>query len=121
MKKLQVPENIPLRWEAWRGFGKPELIKTAVITVAATAAVGLGWTWTGSKGGMIAATMAAIFVFSFCVGLFSKLENNQSIYDFFLRRAAFRREQQDFYFKRREGAYTSEEAESKAVGGAGIC
>lgn len=121
MKKLQVPENIPLRWEAWRGFGRPELMKTAIITVAASAAVGLVCTLTGAKGGMIAATMAAIFVFSFCVGLFSKLENNQSIYDFFLRRAAFRREQQDFYFKRREGAYTIEKGKSKAAGGAGVC
>ena len=31
-KKLPVPENIPLRWELFRGFGKPELLRTTLIT-----------------------------------------------------------------------------------------
>ena len=33
MHKLEIPENIPLKWELFKGFGAAELFKTCVLAV----------------------------------------------------------------------------------------
>ena len=35
MHKLEIPENIPLKWELFKGSGAAELFKTCVLAVLA--------------------------------------------------------------------------------------
>lgn len=98
--KLQVPENIPLRWEAWRGFGRPELIASLIITAIATSlAVMYCIISTRESDRMIAVIMVG-FTIAFCVGLFSKVEGNQSVFDYLVRQLRYKKEQQIFLYTR---------------------
>lgn len=100
MEKLQVPENITLRPEVWRGVGRAELVAILAVTfVALLAAVTFCFISPMDMDKLIAAFMV-ILAFSFGCGLFSKLDNNQSIYDFLRRQARFRKEQQIFHWQR---------------------
>lgn len=102
MKKLPVPENIPLRWELFRGFGTPELIRTSIITgivLAGSILFCLTSTWSPK---LIAATLTVISTIFICVEIFIKMDNNQSIYTFLKRGQRYRREQQAFWYKREE-------------------
>jgi hypothetical protein len=102
MKKLPIPENITLRWEAWPGMGKKELIVTiAITTLVAVIAVIFCMlsTW---KMDTLVAMIAITATFGFCSGLFTKMENNQSIYDYLKQQTIFRNEQQTFWYKRKE-------------------
>lgn len=112
MKTLQVPENISLRWEAWRGFGGPELTKSAIISgIALAVAIILV---KAKLIPLIAAVGIVIFSFAICVSVLSKLENNQSIVDYISKAARFKKEQQIFqYIKKNEGevTYNGEETE----------
>lgn len=98
MKKLSIPANIPLRWEVWRGFGRPELLKTAVITGAALAAAVAWCQVTRNPSAAVIATVTVVFAFAFCTGLFGQMEGNQSIYDFFVRQMAYKKEQQQYQY-----------------------
>lgn len=107
MKKLSVPENICLRWELWRGFGKPELLATCIVTGAAGAGAALFNAVV--PGDHSAAVVAAlILTLGFCAGFFGKLDGSQSICDFLMRQAAFHREQQEFRYVRVKAAYVIE-------------
>jgi len=102
MKKLPVPENISLRWELFRGFGMPELIRTSIITgivLAGSILFCLTSTWP-SKPFM--ATLAVILTIFICINFFIKMDNNQSIYIFLKRGQRYRRQQQTFWYKREE-------------------
>ena len=111
MQKLSIPENIPLRWELWRGFGRPELLASTVLTGAALICAVLFCVVTGREGLVGVLVITAIFAFAVCSGLFTKLENNQSIVDFILRQLAFQKEQQNFPYRKRKEAYTLVEEE----------
>lgn len=100
MQKLQVPENIPLRWEIVRGFGRPELLASSGITAVVLALAVLYCLVSGRASDRLAATAAVVFTFAFCVGLFRKIENNQSIFDYLVRRVRFQKEQQVFLYRR---------------------
>lgn len=114
MKKLTVPENIALRWELFRGFGKPELIRTILITslvLLCSILFCLLSTWSFK---IIAATMAVIFTLFICVNFFIRMDNNQSIYNFLKRGRRYRSEQQAFYYKREERIhYAAQERKDK--------
>lgn len=102
MKKLTVPENLSLRWELFRGFGKPETVRTAIITgivLAGSILFCMVSTWPSK---LIAATLAVIFTLFACVNFFIKMDNNQSIYTFLKRGQRYRKEQQIFWYKREE-------------------
>jgi len=102
MKKLPVPENLSLRWELFRGFGKTECIRTVIITgivLAGSVLFCLISTWSPK---IIAATLTVISTIFICVNIFIKMENNQSIYTFLKRGQRYRREQQTFWYKREE-------------------
>lgn len=99
-KKLSVPENIPLRWEAWRGFGAPELSASLAVTAVSAAAAAVYWLMSGEGFSPIIAVSIVGFTFAFCVGLFSKLENNQSIFDFIVRQLEYKKNQQAFFYKK---------------------
>lgn len=108
MKKLTVPENIPLRWELFRGFGKPETIRTGIITgivLAGSILFCMVSTWEFKQ---MAATLAVIFTMFICVNVFVRMDgNNQSIYNFLKCGLRYRREQQTFWYKREEKIYAS--------------
>lgn len=99
-KKLSVPENIPLRWEVWRGFGAPELVASLAITGVSLAAAIVYRVVSGEGFSPIIAVSIVGFTFAFCVGLFSKLENNQSIFDFIIRQLEYKKNQQEFLYKK---------------------
>jgi len=113
MKKLTVPENIPLHWELFRGFGTPELIRTAMITgfvLAGSILFCVVSTW---EFKLMASTLAVIFTMFICVNLFIKMDNNnQSIYNFLKRGQRYRREQQTFWYKREERIHVSTKRET---------
>lgn len=98
MKKLQVPENISLRWELWKGFGKAELIPSAIITAFSILIAILIYRIHPAPGMELFIVIGVIFVMAFCVGLFGKLENNQSIYDYLKRQFRYSKEQQAFWY-----------------------
>lgn len=102
MEKLQVPENITLRWEAWRGVGKAELAATLAVTALAAAA-GIAFCLVSPlESDQLIAMFFVVISLAFAAGFFTKMDNNQSIYDFFRRQFRFRREQQVFQWRRGE-------------------
>lgn len=114
-KKLPVPENIPLRWELWRGFGYPELIRSIII-VAVFLTCGIFFCFASSwPPRKIAVTTLTIFLAFFCAGFFGKMDNNQSIYDYLCRMHSYAKEQQVFWYKRKKEVirYVSEEREEQ--------
>jgi len=114
MKKLPVPENISLRWELFRGFGMPELIRTSIITgivLAGSILFCLTSTWPPK---LMAATLAVILTIFICVNFFVKMDNNQSIYTFLKRGQRYHKEQQTFWYKREERIhYVAPERETR--------
>lgn len=114
MKKLPVPENIPLHWELFRGFGTPELIRTSIISgvvLAGSILFCLTSTWPPK---LIAAPLAVILTIFICVEIFVKMDNNQSIYTFLKRGQRYHREQQTFWYKREERIrYVAPESENR--------
>ncbi|MEM5780050.1 MAG: hypothetical protein AAGU02_02755, partial [Lawsonibacter sp.] len=102
MKKLPCPENIPLRWELFRGIGWPELIKTGLVTGVVLVLAILFSLSSGGDNALFGAVAAVILSLGFCVGLFGKLENNQSIWDYLTRQLRYRKEQQIFLFHRKK-------------------
>ena len=67
-KKLSVPENIPLRWEAWRGFGAPELAASLAVTGVSLVAAIVYRVVSGEGFSPIIAVSIVGFTFAFCVG-----------------------------------------------------
>lgn len=112
MEKLQVPENITLRWEAWKGVGQWEL--TAILSCTAIASlVGVIFCVISSaKSKILIAVFAVVMVIAFACGFFSRLDNNQSIYDYFRRQARYKREQQKFYYVKGKEVYRIEAEEN---------
>lgn len=115
MEKLQVPENITLRWEAWRGVGKAEL--AAILAVTALAAVaGIIFCWVSPmESDRLIAMFIVVTSLAFAAGFFTKMDNNQSIYDFFRRQSRFHREQQSFQWRgeKRKEVYLFAEAKTE--------
>lgn len=102
MEKLQVPENITLRREVWRGVGKKEV--AAILAVAFFfLVVSVLFCFVSSSE---AAPLIAIFIFvmatAVACGIFTKMDNNQSIYDYFCRQVRFKREQQVFQWRQKK-------------------
>lgn len=87
MQKLPIPENIPLRWELWRGFGRPELLASLLFSGVALIGAAIFSAATHRPGVTGSLVLTAIFAFSVCTGLFTKLENNQFIVSALVKRA----------------------------------
>ncbi|MEA4894076.1 MAG: hypothetical protein VB064_02310 [Oscillospiraceae bacterium] len=112
MNTLQVPENISLRWEAWRGFGGPEFLKSSVVSgIALAVSIVL---YKAKLIPLIFAVGLVIFTFAVCVSLLSKIEYNQSIVDYIAKAVLFRKEQQLFvYIKTGKGEVIPNGEETK--------
>lgn len=96
-KTLQVPENISLRWEAWRGVGGHELARSSLITAVVLAIVII---LVNVKVISVFIAVASVIVtFFLCISVMSKLDNNQSIADYVKKAIMFGREQQSFIYK----------------------
>ena len=101
MNKLPVPENIPLRWELWRGFGKTELIRTGIVAAIAAAVCMIWCLISGSQTSMVISVVIVLAVLFVCSALFSQMEQGLSIYEFFQRQKRFAKEQQTFRYKKK--------------------
>lgn len=104
MEKLQVPENITLRWEIWPGVGKREAAAIAIVAAVAIAVAVVFCIISSLDIDVLIAMFAVIMAFAFACGFFSRLDNNQSIFEYFQRQARYKREQQRFYYVKREEA-----------------
>ena len=114
MKKLTVPENIALHWELFRGFGMPELTRTAIITGIVLFGSILFYIFSTWAFRLAAAMLAVLLTMLICVNVFVRMDNNQSIYNFLKRGRRYRREQQTFYYKREERIhYAAQERKDK--------
>lgn len=101
MERLQVPENISLRKEVWRGVGKMELVAILAITFFFLLVSVVYCFISQAKNDKLIAAFVVTTAFAVSCGLFSKLENNQSIYDFFRRQARYKKVQQTFRWHRK--------------------
>lgn len=102
MEKLNVPENISLRWELWRGFGKKELVITSIVLAVS---IVLAWLYTQISSSQIASVQAvggvvvALFI---TISMLNKIEYNQSLVDYIKKCLRYRKEQQRFEYKNEE-------------------
>lgn len=102
MKKLPVPENIPLRWELWRGFGKEETIRTSLITLIVLILSVAACIITGKEETKVEAVAAVLITLFLCAGFYGRLDQNQSIYEYLKRWKRFCTEQQVFRYKQKD-------------------
>jgi fatty acid desaturase len=105
-KKLPVPENVTLRWELWRGMGKAELFVSVSITAVAVVLAFIFCLTSSWSFALMTSIIGVLCTFGFCVGLFTKMDNNQSPYDYLKQQAMFRKEQQVFWYVKKDEAIT---------------
>ena len=101
MSKLPIPENIPLRWELFRGFGKTETVKTALIAAVVAAVCITASVFTGSRAAPTLSVFAVLFTLFLCVGFFTRIEG-QSISGYLQKQRRYHTQQQSFRFKAKE-------------------
>lgn len=101
-EKLQIPENIALRWELFRGIGKFELLAILVTAVSGALVALAVCTLLGRQDAVLTTMFIGILGAGAGNGFFAKLEANQSIYDYLRRSARYQKEQQIFYYVRKE-------------------
>lgn len=96
LELLEIPENIPLRWELFRGFGFSELCKAGLILLP----VGLGaWLYTQLSDSPLRILTAIAIVIAGAIiatGLFVKQSNNLSMYDYVKYAVQFARSQKQY-------------------------
>lgn len=102
MKKLPVPENIPLQREIWHGFGKEELVRSCIVTsVVLVLTICICLIGNVREPVVVIAGVTTLTVF-LSINFFSRLDQNQSIYEYLVRLRRFRTEQQTFHFKHKK-------------------
>ena len=77
--RLYIPENVPLRWELFRGFGFRELMQSAVIVAVGAL---LYYKFSSSPMRVITALVIVLAAGVIAVGLFSQQANHLSIYTY---------------------------------------
>lgn len=113
-EKLQVPENIALRRELWRGVGKFEICAILATTLANTLAAFLVCSFFAQENTAPVTVFVAILGFAVGNGFFAKMEANQSLFDYLLRSTRYRKEQQTFYYVRTQKEVYRIEPQEKA-------
>ena len=95
-QRLEIPENIPLRWELFRGFGLPELVRSAVI-VAATGIGGYVYAQLStSPFRVLTAIVILLAAAIIAVGLFVRQSNRLSMYDYIVYAIQFSKAQKQY-------------------------
>ncbi len=102
MKKLPVPENIPLRWELYPGFGKEETIRTAIVTTTVLVVCLVAKVFAESDNAMLVTVAAVLSTIFFCAAFFGKIDQSQSIYKYWKRYKRYHSEQQLFRYKQKD-------------------
>lgn len=102
MNKLPVPENIPLRWELFRGFGKQEIARTCVVTVAVALVCVVACLLTGSENTQIISVVAVMLTLTGCIGVFGRIDQGQSIYEQIQKMHRFGTDQQLFRYVQKD-------------------
>lgn len=100
--RLEIPENIPLRWELFRGFGVPELLRSAVIVALVGFAAYFYAQLSTSPFRVITAIFAVIAGAMISAGLFSRQNNNLSMYDYLKYAVQFGHTQKHYDFIKEE-------------------
>ncbi len=101
MSKLPIPENIPLRWELFRGFGWPETVKSAVAALAVLALCAAAGAATGNEAAPVITGFAVLFTLMLCAGFFTRVEG-QSISGYLQKQRRYLLQQQSFRFQQKE-------------------
>lgn len=96
MKKLEIPENIPLHWELFRGFGAAELCRTAIVSVPVLLGAWLYTQLSSSPMRILTAIAVVLGGITMTAGLFMKQTYNLSIYDYLRYAIAFQRSQKQY-------------------------
>ncbi len=102
MKKLPVPENIPLRWELYPGFGLGETIRTSVTTGVVLVICLIIGAISGSENAAVVTVAAVIVTLFLCAAFFGRIDQSQSIYEYLNRYKRFNSEQQLFRYKQKD-------------------
>lgn len=100
--RLEIPENVPLRWELFRGFGVPELLRSAVIVALAAAGANLYTQLSTSPFRIMTAIFAVIAAALISAGLFSRQSNNLSMYGYVKYAVQFSKAQKQYDYIRQE-------------------
>lgn len=109
---LDIPENIPLRWELFRGFGFPELCKAGVVVIPACLGA---WLYTRLSDSPMRILTAIVIVLAGAIiaaGLFVKQNNNLSMYDYVKYAVQFAKSQKQYDNIRLEEYVYEESAET---------
>ncbi len=93
MRRLSIPENIPLRWELWRGFGLPELIRSLILIGMASLGCWVYMQLSTSPLRILTSIMIVIAAGIIASGLFTKQNTRLSMYDYIKYAVQFRRTQ----------------------------
>lgn len=93
---LEIPENIPLRWEIFKGFGMQETWRTLIVAAPFLIGAILYTQLSTNPMRILTALFTAIIGLFVGVGLFVKQSYNLSIFDYFLYAWRFSHEQQQF-------------------------
>ena len=93
---LEIPENIPLRWEIFKGFGMQEASRTLIVAAPFVVGAILYAQLSTNPIRILSALFTSIIGFFVGAGLFMKQSYNLSIFDYFLYAWHFSREQQQF-------------------------
>lgn len=96
IQKLEIPENIPLRWELFRGFGLPELLRSLVIVAIAGVGALLYGSLSSSPFRLLTVVVILLAAAIIAAGLFTKQSNNLSMYDYIRYAADFGRSQKQY-------------------------
>lgn len=93
---LEIPENIPLRWELFRGFGFSELWKAGAVVAPACLASWLYARFSNSPMRVLTAIVIVLAGAIIAAGLFVKQNNNLSMYDYIKYAVQFGKSQKQY-------------------------
>ena len=80
--KLTIPENIPLRWELFRGIGVAELLRAVAIMAVVMGGVGVYCLVSTAPMRVLTAVVIVLLAAAVCGGVFAKQQHNLSMYDY---------------------------------------
>ena len=106
---LSIPENIPLRWELWRGFGWPELLRSAILVGIACLGCWLYTCLSNSPLKILTSLVVVIAAGIIASGLFTKQNTHLSMYDYIKYAVQFQRSQRRYDNIQQEEVFMIEE------------
>lgn len=99
MKKLSIPEHIPLDKEYLPGMGARELRQFLTAAAPGLVITILIWVIAREPGTQLLALMFGIAYIACCFGFLVKVDGSQSMYIFLSRILHFNRTQKHYFYK----------------------